>query len=168
MFIFLYLDLELLASWLLKFTIHWTRASEPRSAGLFFVSMFPNFVQDTNLNCVQNIRVLLHNRPLQMSSEMFTCSSGRTGNSMYYFQDCEHFSASSSIRNSKIRWSTAHVCISFTLPRIHPRSGQSRLIINQRSLIEAQTVVSQCLHPVHASNSSFLERCSRYPSATRA
>ena len=112
----------------------------------------------------QGTRAVLQNGTLPMSSKMFTSSSGRTRNSTNnYFQECEHFHASSSPQILKIRWSTTHVGIRCTPSGMHPQWGQSLLNITQRSLIEAPTFDLQRQHLAHASGSSIFERwISRY------
>ena len=122
----------------------------------FFFTAFPSGVP-------QGTRAVLQNGTLPMSSKMFTSSSGRTRNSTYYFQDCEHFPASSSPQILKIRWLTTLVCIRSTPSVMHPQWGQSRRNITQRSLIDAPTGDLQHQHLAHASGSSIFERwISRY------
>ena len=99
-----------------------------------FVSASPSFVQGT--------LAVLQYGTLQMPSKMFASSSGRTRNSTYYFQDCEHFPAHCSVQIFKTGWSTTHGCIRFTPPDMHQQWGQA-----------------------HASDSSVFERwISRYSS----
>ena len=56
---------------------------------------------------------------------MVASSSGRTRNSTYYFQDCQHFPANYSVQIFKTGWSTTHVSIRFTPPDLHPPWGQA-------------------------------------------